>query len=160
MVQDVSALAAIGSSSTTASQAMASARPIGPDVLAGLGLDVHGRVGEAEQPRQVRPDRRLVRAELRLLGVDDHVAVDRLASPRRDPVDDLGQQPRAVRVAPCGVGVGIVLADVAQRRRAEQGVGHGVADDVGVGVPDQPTGCSIRTPPRIRGRPSTSRCVS
>ena len=42
-----------------------------PDVLAGLGLDVHGRLVDAEQPRQVRPDRRLVRAELGLLGVDD-----------------------------------------------------------------------------------------
>src|SRR5262245_54315513 len=41
-----------------------------PDVLAGLGLDVHVDLPDAEQPRQVRPDGRLVRAQLGLLGVD------------------------------------------------------------------------------------------
>ena len=39
---------------------------------------------------------------------------------------------------PLRVGVGIMLADIAQAGGAQQGVGDGVADDVGVGVPDQP----------------------
>ena len=52
-------------------------------------------------------------------------------------LDDLGEEPAAVEPLPRGVGVGIMLADVAQRRGAEQGVGDGVQHDVGVGVADQ-----------------------
>ena len=39
-----------------------------------------------------------------------------------------------------GVGVGEMLADVAQPRRAEEGVGDGVQDDVGVGMAEQAAG--------------------
>ena len=56
---------------------------------------------------------------------------------RADRCDHLGQQPGAVEPLPARVGVGVMLADVAQAGRAEQGVGHRVADDVGVGMPDQ-----------------------
>ena len=51
-----------------------------------------------------------------------------------------------------------MLADVAQARRAEHGVGHRMTDDVGVGVAE---GAAIRmaivTPPITSGRPGTSR---
>ena len=33
-----------------------------------------------------------------------------------------------------------MLADIAHAGGAKQGVGDGVADDVGIGVPDQPEG--------------------
>ena len=57
---------------------------------------------------------------------------------RRDPVDDLGQQPGAVEPLPFRVGVGIVLADVAQAGGAEQGVGHRVQTTSASECPSQP----------------------
>ena len=47
-----------------------------PDVLAGLGLDVHGRFVDAQQAGEVLADRLLVRSQPRFLGVDDDVAID------------------------------------------------------------------------------------
>ena len=51
------------------------------DMLAGLGLDVHRRLDQPEQPGQVARMAGFVRPELGLLGVNDHVAVDRAANP-------------------------------------------------------------------------------
>ena len=127
-----------GSMSTTASQTMASPRPIGPDVLAGLGLDVHGRFADAEQPGEVGADGRLVRAELGLLGVDDHVAIDGPPSGPLDLFDDLRQSRVLSSPRHWGSVSGIVLADIAQAGRPQERIGHRVADDVGVGVAQQP----------------------
>ena len=51
-----------------------------------------------------------------------------------DALDDVAQQRHRVGVAPQLVGVGEVLADVAEPGRAEQGVDDRVGEDVGVGV--------------------------
>ena len=57
------------------------------------------------------------------------------------PRDDRGgppQQVEARRTLPLRVGIGKMTADVAGRRGAEDGVGHRMADDVGVRVAEQP----------------------
>ena len=54
-----------------------------------------------------------------------------------DPGDHLGQQPRAVEPLPTGIRVRIMLADVAQAGRSQEGVGHRVTDDVGIGMAHQ-----------------------
>ncbi len=62
------------------------------------------------------------------------------ARPRRaHEGDDVRQQHDARRALPARVGVGIVLADVAGPGGAEDRVGHRVADDVGIGVPERAT---------------------
>ena len=48
------------------------------------------------------------------------------------------KQPRAVQPLPLGIGVGIVLADIAQAGGPQERIGHGMTDHVGVGVTDQP----------------------
>ncbi len=111
-----------------------------PDVLSGLGLDVDRRLEEPEQPGQVGSHGRLVRSQLWFLGVDDQVAVDHDPARQREPIDDLGQEPGTVEPAPFRVGIRIVLADVSQSCRAEQGIGERMTDDISVGVPCQAPG--------------------
>ena len=82
----------LGSIRTTASQAIASPRPIGPTCSPVLALTLTADSGEAEQPGEVGPDRRLVRR--RASGSwawIDHVAVDRPPARARRP----GRRPRA-----------------------------------------------------------------
>ena len=50
------------------------------------------------------------------------------------PGEGHGEETHGVR-APVGrVGVGEVLAEVSQTRRSQEGVGHGVGQDVGIGM--------------------------
>ena len=56
------------------------------------------------------------------------------------------QEDQAVAALPAGVGIGEVHPDVAQRRRSENGVGDGVRQHVGVGVPFQPEFAGYRHP--------------
>ena len=108
-----------------------------PDVLAGLGLDVHGRFAHAEQPGEVGPDGLLVRSELGLLGMNDDVAIDGPPSGLLDLLDDLRQQPRAVQPAPLRIGIRVVFPDIAQPGRPQERIGHRMANHVRVGVPQQ-----------------------
>ena len=77
------------------------------------------------------------RRQLRVVG--DHRSIDVARLPPRlaHPAGGLGEQLDAVGAGPRRVGVGEVLADVAQPGRAQQGVGAGVGDDVGVAVAAQ-----------------------
>ncbi len=105
------------------------------NVLAGFGLDVDRRLANSEQPGQVGSHGRLVRSELRFLGMDDHVAIDRRPSRERKPIDNLCQESGTVKSAPFRVSIRIVLPDVSQSSRAEEGVGNGMTNDIGVGMP-------------------------
>ena len=62
------------------------------------------------------------------------------------------QQLDRVGAAPARVGVGEVLADVAEPGRAEQRVGDRVGDDVGVAVAARPRPPANATPPSTSGR--------
>jgi hypothetical protein len=110
----------------------------GPDLFTGLCLDVYGRLIDAEQPPQIGPDCRFVSSKLGLLGMNDDIAVDGPPSYLVDPVDDCRQQPRAVQSAPLGIGIREELADVTQTGRSQDGVGHSVANDIRVGMTQEP----------------------
>ena len=75
-------------------------------------------------------------------------------------VERFAQEEPRVGVLPLRVGVRVGVADVAQCRGTEQGVGDGVQHHIGVRMAGQPARVLDRTPPRISGRPSTSRWVS
>ena len=79
----------------------------------------------------MRPDTRRLREE---------GGVDILGRPPRllHEADDLAQQNLTVSVSEALVGGGEMLADVTQRGRAEECVGDGVEQDVGVRMPVQP----------------------
>ena len=51
---------------------------------------------------------------------------------------DIGEDAHRVGSFPLRVGVGIVLTDVTETGSAEQGVGDGMGDHIGVAVPDEP----------------------
>ena len=118
-------------SSATAKHATPSDRPSAPRPSARLPLTVTGAPTAAGQALAdgVSPRRQLRRLE-------HDRAVDVLGRPPGGPHvgDRPAQQADRVGARQRGVGVGEVLADVAQAGRAEQGVGDRVGDDVGVAV--------------------------
>ena len=127
----------------------------------GLALDAHrDRPATPSAPASPARIALHVRRDLRPLEHDDDVDVDdREAGLAHD------RRPRAAAARgstrpSTRIGVGKMPADVAQRGGAEHRVGRGMADDVGVGVPERADGGRDLTPPRISGRPSTSRCRS
>jgi hypothetical protein len=110
----------------------------GPDLFTGLCLDVYGRFFDTEQPPQIGTDCRFVSSKLRLLGMDDDIAIDGPPSSLVDPVDDCREQSRAVQAAPLGIGIREELANVTQTGRSQESVGHSVANDVRIGVSQEP----------------------
>ena len=98
-----------------------------------------------------------VRAEPGLLA--DHRGVEVANGPAvlAEEAADLGQQLDRVGVAPALVAVGVVLADVAQAGRAQQGVDDGVGEGVRVRAPVRPRSASgTSTPPSTSRRPPRS----
>ena len=116
---------------------IASPRPTGPTCSPVLALTLTAVSPTRSSRARLRADGLLVRAELGLLGVDDHVAIDGPPPDLLDPVDDLRQKPGAVQPTPLRIGVRVMLADIAQAGRPQERIGHRVADHVGVGMPDQ-----------------------
>ena len=49
-----------------------------------------------------------------------------------------GKQHARISALPTRIGVGKMATDVAQRRGAEQGIGDGVQQHIGIRVPEQP----------------------
>ena len=123
--------------STTAWQTIASPRPTGPTCSPVLALTFTAASSSRSSRARLARMAGLCGPSLGSWAWMIDVAVDRPPPGLLDPVDDLRQQPGAVQPLPLRIGVGIVLADIAQAGGPQQGVGHRVADDVGVGVPDQ-----------------------
>ena len=72
------------------------------------------------------------------LGDDGVIDVADLPTLGVDQTDHMAQQHTAVRALEGGISVRKVLADIAQCRRAEQGIAQGVQDHVAVGMSQQP----------------------
>ena len=125
---------ALRSITATAQQAMPSPRPSAPSPSARRPLTVTGAPG----PR-LRSLLHLVPPWRQLRRLAHHGAVDVADGPPGvgDDGADLGEQVDAVGAAPARVGVGEVLADVAEAGGAEQRVGDGVGHGVGVAVAGQ-----------------------
>ena len=134
--------------SATAKQAMPSRRPSAPSPSARLPFTVTGApTASREALLHLGPARR----ELRRLQHDR--AVDVAGRPPRRPHvgDGPAQQLEAVGAGEGGIGVGEVLADVAEAGGAEERIGDGVGDRVGVAVAGQARARPSNTTP-----PSTS----
>ena len=108
------------------------------DFFAGLCLDVHCVFIQSQQLRQVSADAAFDRPKFRFLGEDDDIDIDRPPAFLVETREHLAEKRARIGVAEGWVGVWIRVADVAESRRAEQGVGDGVQDDVGVTMTDQP----------------------
>ena len=106
-------------------------------LLGGLGLDADLIDRDRERLRDALAHRRDVRREFRRLR--DHGAVDVADLPARaaHAARGLCQQRDRIRACELGVGIREVVADVAERRRAEQRVGDRVAQRVGIRVAEQ-----------------------
>ena len=90
------------------------------------------------------------------LGEDDAVEVDDPpARPRRPPRQAAASISAESRPRLAGSVSGNICADVAQRGRPQQGVGHGVQQHVGVAVADQaPDRAGCRSRPAAAARPA------
>ncbi|MCY1177672.1 hypothetical protein D9M73_179880 [compost metagenome] len=73
-----------------------------------------------------------MRGHFRRLGDDGVIDVADLPAFGVDQCDDMTQQRTAVGALELRVGIREMLADVAQRRGAEQGIAQGVQEDVTV----------------------------
>lgn len=109
----------------------------GADGLAGLGLEPHEVGINAKDFGNTTADFLLKGSQLRLLG--EHDAVQVYDSPAAldhrlvCPAEHVGR----IAAPVVWVGVREHLADVAQRGRTQQGVGHGVEQGVGIAVSDR-----------------------
>jgi len=110
----------------------------GADVLTGLGFDVNRQLAHLEDSCQVGANCRLMGAELGLLGMNDHVAIDGPPARSREPLDYLCQHTRAIGSLPARVGIGVMLSNIAEAGGTQNGIGDGMTHHVGVGVPNQP----------------------
>ena len=151
--------------------AMPSPRPMKPRLLGGGGLDVDRRRRDAEVGGDVADHARDVRRHARRLRDDGGVDVDDLAASARR-----ASAPRRAAACGCrspenaGSVSGIVLADVAQPRGAEQRVADRVQQHVGVGVAVEALvvrdldaadhQLAARRPARARRSPARSSCVA
>ena len=72
------------------------------------------------------------------MGGDDAVHVDDLETALAHKASHLGEQLERVSILVGRVGVGEELPDVAPADAAEQGVGNGVREHVGIRVPQEP----------------------
>ncbi len=116
---------------------MASPRPTSPTCSPVLALILTAPSPTRSSPARFARIAGLWEAELGLLGVDDHIAIDGAPSGPLDLVDHLRQEPGAIKPVPFWIGVRIVLPDIAQAGRSQQRIGHRVTDHIGIGVPHQ-----------------------
>ena len=90
-----------------------------------------------------------MRRQLRCLSRNDAVDIDDLESPLRAPCAATArQQLHGIGALAFGIGVGKELADVAAADGAEQRIGHGMRQHIGVGVAEQPQGVRDINPAR------------
>ena len=149
----VRAAAHADSISTTARQAMPSARPSVPRPSARVALTETGAPSTARNRSSMAPVWGASRGASATIGAVRVGAGEPV--PGRHRVH-LGEQGDAVGPLPDGIGVGEVPPQVAQTNGAQHGVGERVAHRVGVAVPPRPRAPSISTPPRTSGRCGSS----
>ena len=107
------------------------------EVLLRRGLDADGVHGQTEGVGNVPAHGRDMRGQLRALAEDRSVDVADLIAVLGDDAGDLAGQGQRVRALVGGVVIREVLADVAQRRRAQHSVHYGVQQHIRVGVAEQ-----------------------
>src|SRR5262249_6878415 len=104
------------------------------DALAGLGGDVHAVRGEVQQTSEVVTDGTLDGAQLWSLREDDHTYVDNPPACAVQALERRVEEKARVGALPLRVRVGEGVTNVSQPGGAQQRVGDGVQDHVGVAV--------------------------
>ncbi len=107
-----------------------------------LGLDADLIDRHAERAGDALAHRRDVRRQLRRLGDHGRVDVADLPAGGLDPPRRLGKQRQRIGTAVLRVGVGKVVADVAERGRAEERIGDRVAERIGIRMAGQAVACA------------------
>ena len=107
------------------------------EVLLRRSLDADGVHGQTEGVGNVPAHGRDMRGQLRALAENRGVDVADLIAVLGDDAGDLAGQGQRVRALVGGVVIREVLADVAQRRRAQYSVHYGVQQHIRVGVAEQ-----------------------
>ena len=151
-----------GARVATASAATPSPRPTKPIPSPVVALTLTCAAPRPSAVGQRRADRVAVRPELRRAPArrSRRRGRPRARAPPTRPTT-ARSSPSESASAPALVGVGEVLADVAEAGGAEQRVDDRVGEDVGVGVARRGRGrAAMSTPPRISRRPATRRCES
>ena len=118
------------------------------EVFLRRGLDADGVHGQTKGVGNVPAHGRDMRGQLRALAKDRGVDVADLIAVLGDDAGDLAGQGQRVRALVGGVIIREVLADVAQRRRAQ----HSASE-----WPSRPFSYGISTPPIMSLRSSTKR---
>jgi len=102
--------------------------------LAGLGLDAHLAGANAQSSSELFLHAGDVGSELGALKPDRGVDVHNRVTGLVKKLADLAKKQEARSVAPLGRGVGEVLADIAQRRGAQERVADCVGQGVAIGM--------------------------
>ena len=148
--------------SATAMAASPSSRPERAELLVPRGLDADALERRiAERCGEARTHRRDVGRELRHFGHDRGVDVADAPAALVHQLHDLGEQLEARAFFQRGIGVGEVLAQIAQRERAQQGVRRSRGERVGVGVAGEARVDAAPSPRRGRaGAAPANGCTS
>ena len=131
----------------------------GSDPFARLGLHVHGIRGKIQQFRQPLFDDRLVDGQFWALSMNRAVEVHRLPALLPQASQGFCQEPRGIGPRILRIGVREQFANVAQSRGSQQGIGHGVQQDIRVAVAIQ-TGGMLDTDPAQNQRPARQQLLS
>lgn len=102
------------------------------------GLHVYPRSGNSYRKGDVCLHLRDEILQLRPLGDHGHVDVAHPITRRSDLFRHVFQKQQGIRTLVLGVGVREMPPDISQPRRAQQGVGNGVEQHIGVGMAVQP----------------------
>lgn len=108
----------------------------GVKFLPRFGLEPNLIDRQTERLGHAPADRQLVRHKLRSFRKDNTVDVADPPAGCRDRISCSDKHFERIAAAVCGIGIRKHLADVAQRRGAQEGVGQGVQEDVGIAMPD------------------------
>jgi hypothetical protein len=109
----------------------------GADALAGLCLQTDALDFDVEDVGQPLADDLAMGEKLGTLCEDDAVDVDDSPAERRHGVNGSGEHFGGIASSVFGIGIGIHLADIAQRGRAEERVDHGMKQGIAVAMPDR-----------------------
>ncbi len=133
----------------------------GPDLLRSLELHGHAIDRETHRASQAFANGEPVILQLRLLQDNRRVDVDDIASRFGRQFTRMSQKLQTPRSLPLLIGVGEVHADIAQCRRAQDGIGNGMRQHIGIGVTVQAELARNRSHRQeMRGRPATIRWTS
>lgn len=107
------------------------------DVFASFGFDIHAFGRPLQEAGQIVPNGRFDRPQFGFLGENGDVGIDRLPAPALELRQGFAEETLRGHVFPLRVRIGVSVANVAQTHRAQQGIGEGMQDDIGIRMANQ-----------------------